>query len=856
MPTKAHRQQNQGVKAERRFLARLLSPQIVDALIALSLWLGVSALVLWRAEEIGVGYDEPIYGGYAMKYLAWLNYLVESWSSGRFFDPFRPEIIDLYWHAKDMHPPIPKLLAAIGYWLLTPILGSDFAGMRSGTAILFGAMLAAIYWFGREQLTRSGALFAAFAIAFMPRLFTDAHFLTMDMPVTATVTIGTLLLLRAVEQPNWKRIAAAIIGVGMAFSSKANGFLIIPAAAIYVLVRDGFQFDGNYLKSQMEPLLKQVCIVALVAFGAMAFLFATWLWLWVDPINRFREYFTFHAKHFVVHTYYLGRLYPVTGENENIIVPTPWHYPFVMTLVTVPTITLLLSLLGMGLTISRWRQSPSLTKMSLISYFVQIAPFLLASTPKYNGIRLFEPAFPFLGIFAGYVFGLLAKWLLQVLKERAKQLISEPRLVIGAVGLILLSPAAYATLTIHPFGLSYYNALVGGTKGAANRWGFEVTYWGVNLLSVIPFMNKLPEGTKVLVYPGAWCAYTDFYKNAGILKRDIEIMGNPKDLPKADYVVFQGSQTELAIAKLADPMFGELLWKLWKEAKPAHAAVHDGVVIVGIYDRETVKKALEKLKRQMRSEVGDKLSILRLSSLHRSKMSGSQKEHQKKRRIEKVFTAEFRQYRTPTKASLSGQPLCTVILWTVVGFLSGSLPFSVWLGWLIARADIRRFGNGNPGAINAWRTGGWRAGVPALLLDYLKGAVPVALARFWNGVDGWWIVPVALAPVLGHAFSPFLRFQGGKAIASTFGVWSGLTLWAGPTVMGLTMTLAFAINRTDAWSAMFGMVSLGVYLLLSDATEPLLAIWAANFAIVLWKHRYDLRTLPQVRPWLQRLLSR
>ncbi|MCS7187471.1 MAG: glycosyltransferase family 39 protein [Armatimonadota bacterium] len=599
MGAKAPRvESKQEEKKRRSFRGKLFSPAVVDGVIALALWFAMSALVLWRADEIGVGYDEPIYAGYALKYLAWLHYLFESWSVGRFLDPFRSEVIDLYWQAKDMHPPIPKLLAAIGYWLLTPLLGSDFAGMRSGTAILFGAMLAAIYWFGREQLTRAGALFAAFAVAFMPRLFTDAHFLTMDMPVTATTVIGTLLLLRAIEHPSWKRVVAAVIGVGMAFASKANGFLIIPAAAVYIFVRDGLQIRGNDFKLWLKPVSQKAGILAIVAFGAMAFLFATWLWLWVDPIDRFREYFTFHAKHFVVHTYYFGQLYPISDEGGNKVIPTPWHYPFVMTLVTVPTLTLFLSLVGMGLTVFRWKQSPSLTKMAVVSYFAQIAPFLLATTPKYNGVRLFEPAFPFLGILAGYIFGLLANWFVQFVRERASQLVSEPRLLVGALGIFLLAPAAHSTLTIHPFGLSYYNALVGGTKGAANRWGFEVTYWGVNLLSVIPFLNKLPEGTKVLVYPGAWCAYTDFYKNAGILRRDIEIMGNPKDLPKADYVVFQGSQTELAIAKLGDPLLGNLLWTLWKEAKPAHAAVYDGVVIVGVYDRETVNRVLEKLKEQ------------------------------------------------------------------------------------------------------------------------------------------------------------------------------------------------------------------------------------------------------------------
>jgi len=590
------------LKGAKSFLARLSSLGLADALIALLLWFGMSALVLWRAEEIGVGYDEPIYAGYALKYLAWLQHLVESWLSGRFLDPFRPEVIDLYWHAKDMHPPIPKLLAALGYWFLTPLLGSDFAGMRSGTAVLFGAMLAAVYWFGREQLTRAGALFAAFSVAFMPRLFTDAHFLTMDMPVTATTAIGTLLLLRAIEQPSWKRVVTATIGVGMAFASKANGFLIVPAAAVYILVQECFQLKSGGFKLRLKSLLQRAGIVAVVGAGAMVFLFATWLWLWVDPVNRFREYFTFHAKHFVVHTFYFGQLYPVTDEKGNILVPTPWHYPLVMTLATVPTVTLLMALGGMGLTVLRWRGSPPIAKVSVISYFAQITPFLLASTPKYNGIRLFEPAFPFLGILAGYVFGLSASWLLRVLRERARDLVSEPRLVAGALGICLLAPAAHSTLTIHPFGLSYYNALVGGTKGAADRWGFEVTYWGVNLLSVIPFLNKLPEGTKVLVYPGAWCAYTDFYKNAGILRKDIEVMGNPRDLPKADYVVFQGSQTELALAELADPLFGKLLWALWREAKPAHAAVHDGVVIVGVYDKETVNGVLERLKGQVKPE--------------------------------------------------------------------------------------------------------------------------------------------------------------------------------------------------------------------------------------------------------------
>lgn len=194
-----------------------------------------------------------------------------------------------------------------------------------------------------------------------------------------------------------------------------------------------------------------------------------------------------------------------------------------------------------------------------------------------------------------------------------------------------------------------------------------------------------------------------------------------------------------------------------------------------------------------------------------------------------------------------------VLVATILGFLSGSLPFSVWLGQQLAHTDIRRYGDGNPGAANAWRAGGWRIGVAAVLLDYLKGATPVALAYFGWNITEWEIVPIALAPVLGHAFSPFLRWRGGKAIAVTFGIWSGLTLWVAPTILGLALVLAVALNTTDAWSVVFGMGTLGLYLMLSTAPIPLLAVWAGNFALVLWKHRGELNTPPRPRRWLERI---
>ena len=194
------------------------------------------------------------------------------------------------------------------------------------------------------------------------------------------------------------------------------------------------------------------------------------------------------------------------------------------------------------------------------------------------------------------------------------------------------------------------------------------------------------------------------------------------------------------------------------------------------------------------------------------------------------------------------------LIWAFIGFISGAIPFSVLLARRFAQQDISRVGDGNPGAANAWRAGGWRVGVLALVLDFLKGALPVGLARFLVGVDGSALVPVSLAPVVGHAFSPFLRGRGGKAIATTFGIWCGLTLYEAPSVLGVCMILSYFAQTVDAWGAVLAMLGLGVYLLARQAGAVLLVIWSGNLAILVWKHRRALREPIRLSPWLLKLL--
>jgi glycerol-3-phosphate acyltransferase PlsY len=127
--------------------------------------------------------------------------------------------------------------------------------------------------------------------------------------------------------------------------------------------------------------------------------------------------------------------------------------------------------------------------------------------------------------------------------------------------------------------------------------------------------------------------------------------------------------------------------------------------------------------------------------------------------------------------------------------------------------------------------------VLAVLLDFAKGAVPVAIFHYGLEGEGGWLTAVSLAPILGHAFSPFLRFRGGKALAVTFGIWTGLTLWLAPTVLGMAFAVWLIILRKDVGAVLLGMGTLLLVLLLVTPDPVYIWVWLGNFLILAWKHR-------------------
>ena len=172
------------------------------------------------------------------------------------------------------------------------------------------------------------------------------------------------------------------------------------------------------------------------------------------------------------------------------------------------------------------------------------------------------------------------------------------------------------------------------------------------------------------------------------------------------------------------------------------------------------------------------------------------------------------------------------VLWLIFSYLSGAIPWAVWLGQRFFAADPRSQPDHNPGAANAFRVGGWRLGIAVLLLDFAKAFLPVAAARWFLGFPADQLFWLALAPTLGHAFSIFLRFRGGRGIVTMFGVWAGLTLYQAPLVMGLTAILATLLVKNDEYRSLAISLVLLVYLLVASFPGWMVALAVAQLAVL------------------------
>jgi acyl phosphate:glycerol-3-phosphate acyltransferase len=182
---------------------------------------------------------------------------------------------------------------------------------------------------------------------------------------------------------------------------------------------------------------------------------------------------------------------------------------------------------------------------------------------------------------------------------------------------------------------------------------------------------------------------------------------------------------------------------------------------------------------------------------------------------------------------------------TLAAYLIGSLSFAVIVSRVMGLNDPRTYGSGNPGATNVLRSGNKAAAVLTLLLDALKGFVPVVLVDQFGsryGLGEGTVALVAIAAFLGHLWPVFFRFEGGKGVATAAGVLLGLNPWLGLATLATWVIIA-AFFRYSSLAAIVAAVFAPFYQLLIWGGGPAAISVAVMGLLLVWRHSANIQKL-------------
>lgn len=184
-----------------------------------------------------------------------------------------------------------------------------------------------------------------------------------------------------------------------------------------------------------------------------------------------------------------------------------------------------------------------------------------------------------------------------------------------------------------------------------------------------------------------------------------------------------------------------------------------------------------------------------------------------------------------------------IVIALALSYVMGSVPTGLWLGLWLRNVDIREHGSRNIGATNTLRVLGKQLGAIALLVDMAKGAIPVL---FIARLSGWEHAPLAcgLAAILGHTFSVFIKFKGGKGVATSAGVFLALL----PVPMACAIGVFIAVvsfTRMVSAGSILGAASLAImaWVFPGDATRIVQGMAVAVALLVIYRHRENVRRI-------------
>jgi len=180
--------------------------------------------------------------------------------------------------------------------------------------------------------------------------------------------------------------------------------------------------------------------------------------------------------------------------------------------------------------------------------------------------------------------------------------------------------------------------------------------------------------------------------------------------------------------------------------------------------------------------------------------------------------------------------LSVLLLWAVIGYGLGSIPFGIVLAKVMGLGNLRDIGSGNIGATNVLRTGNKTAAALTLLLDGAKGAVAVLLARAYAGGDA--VQLAALMAFVGHCYPVWLGFRGGKGVATFLGLMLALA-WPVGIACCVTWLAAAKLSRISSMGALVAAASSVIWVLLMGYGGLLILVVLLT-ALIFWRHRENI----------------
>lgn len=468
--------------------------RLSNIVIASSIFLILVIIMFITRNDIAIGGNERREWEYTSTVIYWFDLLFKK----VLFSKPIAEISRISWpYGHFYHPPFARYIFSFGYLLFQKLM-PPLETYRMGSGMFFALSATILYIFIAKQYGRWSGICSVLSLIFIPVVFTHAHFVGTDIPIAVMWLLCVVSYYYATTLKR-KILFAALFGCALLTKIQA---VFIPIPLIlwsYYLHRVG--------KDNKSPVSWSLFFSVLIVTSLTLFL--GWPWLWHKGIERFIGYLYWVVTVTKDGTAYFGRVY---GANYA---KTPWHYPFITLLSTVPLPILAAGCIGIAAAFKNRRNDDCGV---FLLFNMAVSLLIISFLGGWEGSREFLISFFLLAAFAGIGFAVC--WGYMIKRFHARKINLRGKFLKAAFVILIFTPIAAHYSKIYPYGLFYYNGLIGGLNGA-KRAGFG-SYWDNELgKDLLNFINRNLEQNARLIYNQGTNISMKWYQEMGRIRKDI-----------------------------------------------------------------------------------------------------------------------------------------------------------------------------------------------------------------------------------------------------------------------------------------------------------------------------------------------